>query len=332
MKVLVTGATGLLGSNVVRVLIEDGHSVVVLLRKISAEHPTLKGLDIEQYQGDICDPGSIEAAMNGVDCIIHTAAKTGLNPARSSEYWKANFEGTKNIVEVALKYRVKRLVHVGTANSFGSGGILSPGTELNGYDNHKFGFDYMDSKRKAQEYVLDAVQNRGLNAIIVNPTMMIGRYDSKPSSGRMIMAIYNKEIPAKTKGGRNYLAVKDAARATVNALQMGRVGECYILGGHNLSYSEAYDIMGDVVGVKPPRITLPNVLVRLFGILVSFFAKLFGFTPNITREIARISCEYDYYNSLKAQKELGLHVSSFKEAVKDCFDWIKENKIKPLDI
>jgi dihydroflavonol-4-reductase len=166
---------------------------------------------------------------------------------------------------------------------------------------------------------------RQLPVIILNPTMMIGPYDSRPTSGAIVLAIYNRKIPACAPGGRNYIAVKDAAVAVVNALTMGQVGECYILGNHNLSYREAFLRIAKVVGVKAPGIETPRTLVRMFGLMNSSFGRIFRYRPPITREIALLSCESDYYNSTKAQQELDLPNTSFEVAVKDCFEWFVSN-------
>ena len=152
-----------------------------------------------------------------------------------------NIEGTENVIQAIKDNNVKRLVYVGTANSFGNGSSLDDlGDETNEYTAHKYGLD-LDSKKKAQDLLLDAVKKDGLPAIIVNPTFMIGPYDSKPSSGTMVLAIYNGKVPGYTRGGKNYIAVKDTAVAIANGITMGRIGECYILGNENLSYKDAFE-------------------------------------------------------------------------------------------
>lgn len=333
MKVLVTGATGLLGSNLVRALLADGYEVVVLLRDQKANTPTLDGLSIERKYGNINDLPSLEEAALGVDFIVHAAAKAGLIPARSEEYWTVNYEGTKNVVEVALKYNIQRLIHISTANSFGTGDKKNLGDETFPYTHAKFGSDYMDSKRKAQEYVIDAVNQRGLKAIVINPTFMVGKYDSKPSSGKLILAIFKHQIKVKTRGGKNYVPVRDAARTVVNALTMGRVGECYIVGGYNLTYSRAFDLIGTIEGVPVPKIVIPSFIVILYGKLNSLIGIIFGYTPMITEEIAKLSIIYDYHSSNKAEIELDHQVGPIENAMKECLDWmLAEEERKKITI
>ena len=324
MTVLVTGPDGVLGSNLVRILCERGYSVNVFLEKKSAAK-TLEGLSVSRFYGDILNPEDLDSAIKGCDVVIHGAASTSVFPARNPFVRSVNVDGTKNIIEACLKNTIKRLVYVGTANSFCFGDEVKPGEEVGPYVSKKYGLDYMDSKREAQEVVLRAVKERELPAVIVNPTFMIGPYDSKPSSGAMILGIYKKAVPGYTSGGKNYIAVKDAAIATANAIDLGRVGECYILGNKNLSYKDAFSLIASVVGVSAPKRRLAPFFVVSYGYISSFFAKLFRYKPSITKELAVISCEKHYYSSKKAIKELKLPQTPIEVAVRECFFWFKEN-------
>lgn len=325
MKILVTGSDGVLGSNLVRELLSRQYEVGVLLLE-GSKSPTLDGLDILRYYGNILNPTDLDNCIAGKDVVIHAAASTSVFPARDPFVNKVNIEGTTNVAEACLRHNIKRLIYVGTANSFGFGSTLaSPGNEANPYFSAKYGLDYMDSKQKAQEVILDFVANKGLPAIIMNPTFMIGPYDSKPSSGAMILAIYKEKLPGYTKGGKNYIAVKDAANAMANAVTMGRIGECYILGNENLTYKEAFERMAKELGVKPPKRKLGNGIVKFYGGLNSVLAKLFRFSPSVTKELAIISCDRHYYSSEKARNELALRSTPMEEAVKECFDWFSAN-------
>lgn len=325
MNILVTGPDGVLGSNLVRELLSRDYNVSVLLLE-GTKSPTLDGLNIKRFYGNILNPEDLEKCISGNDVVIHCAASTSVYPARDEFVNKVNIEGSKNVAEACIKHAIKRLVYVGTANSFGYGSTVEePGKEGNPYVSIKYGLDYMDSKRKAQEVILDYVESKGLPALIVNPTFMIGPYDSKPSSGEMILALYKGKVPGYTNGGKNYVAVKDAAKAIANAVTMGRIGECYILGNENLTYKEAFDRMSAVLGVKPPKRKLGDGIVRFYGGLNSFLAKVFKFKPAVTKELAIISCDRHYYSPEKARKELELPQTPLEEAVKECFDWFKEN-------
>ena len=273
MKILVTGPDGVLGSNLVRILLDRSYEVSVLLLE-GSKSPTLDGLAIQKFYGNILNPVDLDKCIAGQDVVIHCAASTSVFPARDAFVNKVNIDGSANIAEACLKHHIKRLVYVGTANSFGFGSELDkPGVEYNPYLSAKYGLDYMDSKRKAQELILEYVATKNLPAIIVNPTFMIGPYDSKPSSGAMIVALYKGKLPGYTGGGKNYIAVKDAATAIANAIVMGRIGECYILGNENLSYKDAFEKMATAIGVQAPKRKLGRGIVVFYGGLNSFLAQ-----------------------------------------------------------
>jgi dihydroflavonol-4-reductase len=324
-KVLITGADGVLGSNLVREFLSRDYEVSVLLLPESEEPLTLKGLALNYFYGNILEPADVSAAVEGHDFVVHGAASTIVYPARWELINKVNIDGTQNMIDAVLKHKVTKLIHVGTANSFGYGCKENPGDETNSYKAHIYGLDYMDSKKKAQDLVLDAVATDGLNAVIVNPTFMIGPYDSKPSSGSMIIALKNGKIPGYTPGAKNYIAVKDAAVAIANAIELGRQGECYILGNYNMSYKTAFRIFANVIGAKPPKRKFSSTAVTLYGAFNSFFAKKFNYTPSVTKELAKISCEHHYYSSEKAKNELKLPATPIEVAVKECYDWFIQN-------
>jgi dihydroflavonol-4-reductase len=325
MKILVTGPDGVLGSNLVRELLKRNYEVCVLLLE-GTKSPTLEGLPIISFYGNILTPESLDEAFQNQDVVIHCAAATNVYPARNEFVNKVNIEGSKNIAEACLKYNIKRLIYVGTANSFSFGTTKEkPGVEDTPYASIKYGLDYMDSKRYAQEVILEAVEKRGLPAVIVNPTFMIGPYDSKPSSGQMILALHQGKVPGYTSGGKNYVAVKDVAVAISNAIEKGRIGECYILGNENLTYKEAFDKLANAIGAKPPKRKLGDAIVKSYGAINSILAKIFKFNPAVTKELAIISCDHHYYSVEKARKELDLPQTPVETAVKECFEWFKEN-------
>jgi dihydroflavonol-4-reductase len=299
--------------------------VSVLLSE-GIKSPTLDGLPITVYYGNILKPESLDAPFKNNDVVIHCAAATDVFPARNKFVNTVNIEGSQNIINACLKHSIKRLIYTGTANSFSFGASKEkPGVEDTPYISLRYGLDYMDSKRYAQDMVLEAVKNKGLPAVVVNPTFMIGPYDTKPSSGQMILALHKGKVPGYTKGGKNYVAVKDAAVAISNAIDKGRIGECYILGNENLTYKEAFDKIADAVGAKPPKIQMEDIFVKFYGALSSFLAGVFKFNPAVTKELAIISCDHHYYSAEKARKELDLPQTPIETAAKECFEWFKEN-------
>ncbi|MCX6188430.1 MAG: NAD-dependent epimerase/dehydratase family protein [Bacteroidetes bacterium] len=325
MEILVTGPDGVLGSNLVRELLRRNYGVSVLVE--TGKNPiTLAGLPITTYEGNILDPQLLDKAFVGKDIVFHCAASTIVFPAQNPMVRKINIEGTLNVINASLKHSIKRFIYVGTANSFGSGNTLSNlGNENSSFTAGKYHLDYIDSKYDAQLLVLEAVKNKNLPAIIVNPTFMIGPFDSRPSSGAMIIAIAKKKVPGFSSGGKNFVAVKDVATAMANAITMGRIGECYILGNENISIKEAFVKIAKVVGVDAPRIKMPDRITISYGMISSFLATVLRFKPSVTKELAVISCENHFHSSSKAVKELQLPQTPIEEAIKECYEWFTKN-------
>jgi len=324
MKILVTGADGLLGSNLVRELLKRGHTLRAFVQP-GRQQKTLDGLSIEKFSGNLLNRDEVLKAAEGCDAVIHCAASTSVWPTRSEIINTVNIEGTRSIIEAVKKNKLQRLIYIGTANSFGFGSKNSPGIEGNPYKSDTYGLDYMDSKYKAQQLILQEVKENGLPAVIVNPTFMFGPYDSNPSSGAMIVALYKGRVPGYTSGGRNYVCAKDAAVAIANALTKGRVGECYILGNQNLSYREAFGKIAAAIGVKPPSLPIPSLFAKLYGRIGSLIGRLSGKAPAISYPLSRIACDEHYYNPAKAVNELELPQTPVEVGIKECFEWLKEN-------
>ena len=324
MKILVTGADGLLGSNLVRELLTRGHSIRAFVQP-GRQQKTLEGLTLEKFPGDLLNADDVSKAAIGCEAVIHCAASTSVWPVRSEIVNTVNIGGTKNIIAAVKHNKIQRMVYVGTANSFGFGSKEQPGVEGNPYKSSTYGLDYMDSKYKAQQLILQEVKDNGLPAVIVNPTFMLGPYDSNPSSGAMIVALYKGKVPGYTSGGRNYVCVKDAAVAIANALTKGRVGECYILGNENLSYKEAFRKIASTIGVKPPAIPIPPVFAKLYGSIGSLIGKISGKAPAISYPLSRIACDEHYFSPAKAVNELGLPQTPVENGIQECFEWLRAN-------
>jgi dihydroflavonol-4-reductase len=322
-KILVTGPDGLLGSHIVRVLLEKGYEVRTLVFPGSRSQ-TLDGLPIERASGDILDTESLKKAVTGCDAVIHAAASTQVWPTRSARSWQVNCTGTENVVQLVLELGI-RLVYVSTASSFGAGDMSAPGTETTPYDGSRFGLDYIESKYAAQNYVLNAVRESALKAVVINPTFMFGEYDSLPSSGQVILAVYRGKVPGFTSGGKNIVYAGDVAHACVSALSKGRNGECYIAGNKNMSYRELTTSIAKVVGRKPPFLYIPDFLILGFGYLVTGLALLFRFKPGFSHATALASCSKQFYSSEKAVRELGMPQTPVEMAIQAEFNWLKAN-------
>lgn len=327
MKVLVTGPTGLLGNNLVRELLKDKRFEVSAFVHSDRSKKKLEGLPVKIVIGDILDKDRVKEALSGVDIVFHCAASTKIYPPKDPKIYDVNINGTKNIIEGCLEHDTRRLIYVGTANSFGfSDRPNEIRNETSSYNSDLIGMGYMDSKLEAQNLILKAVNEHKLNAVIVNPTAMLGAYDHLPSSGQIVLAMYQGKIPGYTVGGKNFIAVKDVCRAMISATEKGRIGECYILGNKNTTYYDFFHMISDELHVKPPSFRFPNWLVILYGNVNSFFGKLFGFKPTVTREVAITGTKFFYYDNSKAKEELGIEFTPVEDAIHECYEWFKQEK------
>jgi dihydroflavonol-4-reductase len=286
---------------------------------------TIEGLGLEHSRADILDPADLPAAFSGCDAVVHTAALTNVWPSRSEALTRVNVEGTSNVVDACLQLSVDRMVYVATANSFGFGSKDDPGDESRPFSAGRYRLGYIDTKYRALRLVLDAVENRGLPAVCVAPTFMIGPYDSKPGSGALILAVCRGQVPGCAPGGRNYIYVRDAVVGIVNALRSGAVGETYLLGNQNLSYRELFGKVAAVVGGKAPSVVYPAALVKLIGFFGSLAGKLSGRTPGLSYAMARIACDGHYYRADKAVRELALPQTPVEEAIRAAYEWFLDN-------
>lgn len=323
-RVLVTGADGMLGSSICLELLKQGYQVKGI--SLPEKAPDwLTGLSVEIVTGNILDKDFLLSAMSDCDYVIHTAALTTVWPRRSKLIVDTNLNGTRNIAEVAERTKIKRMVHIGTACSFNHGNIEKPGDETNIFTGWKFGMDYIDSKYLAQKMLLDKYLESGFPVIIVNPTYMIGPFDSGPSSGKMVKELLDGRLPGYSPGGKNFVCSKDVAIATVNALRSGRLGQCYIVGNENLSYKEFFRKVCATGNRKFRLIGVPAVFILLFGLFNSILARLVSKPPNLSFTMARFSCIKQFYSSKKAIEELNISPTPIENGIDDCIKWFELN-------
>ncbi len=323
MRIFITGGDGMLGSSLIKELLSRGNEICTLIQK-GRKVSTLNKLNITKTQGDLLHYESLKKASKGADAIIHTAANTSVWPSRNAMVQKVNVEGTANILRLAKELNVKKLIHVGTANSFGYGINGYPGDETSPYEGFKFKLDYMDSKREAHNLVLNAV-NDGLPAIIVNPTFLLGANDYTLNFASFILAVYNKRVIGYPKGGRNYINVNDAVQAIANALDKGRIGESYLLGNENLYYKDMFQKIASVVGVAAPKTAVPNWLLLTYGRYNSLLAQINRKKPVISYQLAKVACDVHFYSAEKAITELDLPQTPIETGIQECYSWLKSN-------
>jgi dihydroflavonol-4-reductase len=317
MITLVTGATGLVGNNVVRLLLDRGHAVRVLGRSGASSRP-LDGLEVERAVGDVCDRGSLRAACQGVELIVHAAARVHIGWSGLSEQREVNVEGTRNVAHAAREVSA-RLVHVSTVDTVGCGTRALPADEESPHGS-PIECPYVVTKREAEQVVIDMV-SEGLDAVVVNPAFMLGPWDWKPSSGRMLLAVGRGRGLMAPPGGNDFCDVRDVAEGILAAAERGQTGRRYILGGEPLSYYEAWTLFAEVTGAYRPLRVMRKPVLRTLGCLGSFWGRMTGREPDLNRASVAISIAEHHFSAARAIRELGYQARPIREAVVDAWDW-----------
>ena len=321
---MVTGADGMLGNSVVRELLKRGYAVEVFLEQ-GKDNGTLTDLPVRIHYGNLLSPDSYKSILPECEYLINCAAVTNVYPRRNELCKKLNNEAVIVLAEHALRTGIKRFVHVGSANSFKGGSKCYPGNENCPFDLEKYRMDYISSKYEAQVRLLEMHKKQNLPVIIVNPTFMIGPFDSGPSSGKMIMHLIRNQLPGYSKGGRSFVYSVDVARALVNALKHGSTGECYITGGENLTYLEFLSKVCDVVNIEFTLSKIPSFLMKLCGFCSSVWARLSVRPPVLSYGMSLLAGKDQYYSSEKAIREIGYIQTPIEQAIYDCVLWFMEN-------
>lgn len=325
MVVLVTGSTGLLGANVVRTLLARNYQVKVLARK-SKHLAVLDELNLSIMLGDITAVDDVTDAAQGCDIIIHIAADTNQHYTKQSDYNEVNIGSVKHVIKAAARRNIAKVIYVSSAAVFGFGSKEHPGNES---DIIKLPFCdslYIRSKAAGQQLILKAAENSSTDFIVVNPSFMIGAYDSKPSSGKIIQMSYGKRLVFVPPGGKNFVHVKDVANGICNAIENGRNGECYLLANENLTYAEFFKMVEKSSGYKSFQIPIPASLLKIGGFLASILGKC-GMKSSFNWINANILCVGNYYSNEKAVNELKMPVTPIRLAVEDAISWFSQTGV-----
>lgn len=320
-RTLVTGSTGLVGNNVCRLLLERGDHVRVLARSTSDPRP-LAGLDVERFEGDIRNREEVARAVAGVERVIHCAAHIHLGWKEREFSQQVNVGGTQHVAEAARQAGAT-LVHVSTVDALAVGQRDRPVDEeapLVG----KVPSTYVVTKRAAEE-VIDAEVARGLHAIIVNPGFMLGPWDWKPSSGRMVIEVARRFTPVAPSGGCSVCDVRDVAAGILSAAEQGQPGRRYILAGENLTYLDLWRRIAQATGGRGPMMPMGPAIRWLAGAVGDLAGKVTGREPTVNSAAIAMSSQYHYYSSERARRELGYAPRPADEAIRAAWDWLKQH-------
>jgi dihydroflavonol-4-reductase len=324
MKALVTGATGFVGAAVARALLGAQWQVRVLARR-SSDRRNLTGLDVDVSEGDLADSKSLERAAQGCEGLFHVAADYRLGARDPKELYRANVEGTRNILSAAHRSGVQRIVYTSSVATIGIPADGSPGDEQSANSLENMIGHYKRSKYLAEEVVREAAQG-GISVVIVSPSTPVGPGDVKPTpTGQLVLDAAAGRMPAYVDTGLNIVHVDDVAAGQLLAYERGKPGERYILGGQDMSLREILEMIARLEGRSPPRVRLPYGVVLPIAYLAEGFARLSGRSGRITLEGVRMSRKKMFFSSAKAVRELGYRWRPPEQAFKDAIRWFRGN-------
>jgi len=314
---LVTGATGLLGNNLVRMLLARGERVRVLVREGADPRP-LAGLDVEVARGDVRDPGAVSAAVAGVSHVFHAAAGVQVGRRGLEAMRAVNVTGAAHVAR-ACNAEGARMVQVSSVTALGYGTIAAPADEERP-PMAGLRVPYVLTKREGDRLVAREVE-AGLDAVFVHPAYMLGPWDWKPSSGRMLLAVARGRAVAAPPGGNDFCHVEDVAAGILTAAERGGRGEHYILGGEALTYRAAWALFARVTGGRAPLLTMPAPIVRAAGAAGDLWGLVSGGEGDLNSGSARMSCLPHHFSDRKARDALGYASRPAEVAARDAWAW-----------
>ena len=328
MKAFVTGATGFIGASLVRQLLKDGMEVRALARP-GSDRRNLAGLPLEVWEGDLLDQDSLVRGLAGCDVLFHAAADYRLWTADPSAMYAINVDGTRTLLEAALRQGVSRVVYTSSVGTLGNPGDGTPGTETTPVTLADMVGHYKKSKFLAEREA-ESFLGRGLPLVIVNPSTPVGPLDIKPTpTGKIIVDFLNRKMPAYLDTGLNIIDVEDCARGHILALHKGVVGEKYILGNENLTLRQIFAMLEEEAGLPAPRVRLPYTPILLAAYVNEAISRITKREPLIPLSGVQMARKFMFFDSAKAVRELGLPQRPAREALCRAVDWFRATGFAP---
>ena len=332
MKAFVTGATGFLGSHVARVLAEQGADLRLLVRPTS-DLRNLEGLHADRVVGDLRDAASIAKALAGCHVVFHVAAdyRLWVRGRDCSEMYRSNVEGTRSLLQAARKQGIRRIVYTSSVATMGFTSGLSSKNGNVADEQGPVGIDdmighYKRSKFMAEQVAFEAARS-GVDVVIVNPTTPMGERDIKPTpTGRIVVDFLKRKFPAYVETGLNLVDATECARGHVQALEKGRLGERYILGGENLTLKQILDRLAAITNLPSPTVKLPYIFALAAGVVdETVTGRILGREPRATIDAVRMGRKMMFVSSAKAERELGWRTVPVDGALRRSVDWFRAN-------
>lgn len=325
MKTLLTGASGFVGSAVLRRLAAAGHDVRVLIRP-SSDRRNIAGTDCEVVTGDLDDPASLQAAVAGCDALFHIAADYRLWVPRPDEIYRTNVDGSVALMMAAAEAGVRRIVYTSSVATLGLNADSSPSNEDTPVGLADMIGHYKRSKFLAEEKVRQLVKTLGLPVVVVNPSAPVGPRDIKPTpTGRLIVDAATGKMPAYVDTGLNVVHVDDVAEGHLLAFEKGVAGERYILGSENMTLKEILHAVAAITGRPPPRVCLPHGALIPVAYASEAFARLAGGEPKVTVDGVKLARKKMFFSTAKAERDLGYRARPAAAAFGDAIAWFREH-------
>ncbi|NUM52922.1 MAG: SDR family oxidoreductase [Candidatus Hydrogenedentes bacterium] len=320
-RVALTGASGHVGANLARLLIEKQFDVAALVNR---DTRALDGLPCRRPNGSVLNPESLRAAFAGAEIVYHLAAIIILTRDRDGIAWRTNVDGTRNVVDACIACGVRRMVHCSSIHAFSPYPADEVVTETRALADGPDLPDYDRSKVAGELEALKGI-DRGLDVVIVNPTAVVGPNDFKPSPmGKLLLDLKARRMPAVVRGGFNWVDARDVSIGAEAASRMGRSGERYLLAGHHRSLLQLARMASEVTGVPPPRFQTPVWMATLALPFAVFAGKLSGKPAKFTRDALRAITHHQRVSHEKAARELGYAPRQLHETLADTYRWFAE--------
>lgn len=323
MKALVTGAGGFVGYSLAKELLASGFTVKAMVRGRAPRH--LEGLQVEICRGDLCDKDSLMRALAGCRYLFHVAAHYSLWEKDPGIIYRANVEGTKNILTLAAENSLERIVYTSSVATIKPSADEKPADENTATSLTDIVGHYKRSKYLAEQEA-KKIADQGAPLVIVNPSAPIGPYDAKPTpTGKIIVDFLRGKMFGYLHTGLNLVAVEDVARGHILAARHGKKGERYILGNENLYLIDIFRMLEKVSGVPAPNFKVPYVLAYGTGLMSEMWARLRGKPPAVPLDGVRMARKCMFFDSAKAMRDLGYNPSPVEGAIERAVTWFREN-------
>ena len=326
MKVLITGATGFVGSAILRLLIRKGFDIQVLVRA-GANRNNLENYNIKIIEGDLRNTESLKIAVDSCELVFHVAADYRIWVPDPKNMFNINIDGTRNLLNAAKNEGVKKIVYTSSVATLGTNKEGTSANEMTPSTIENMVGAYKKSKFIAEKMVLSLIKNEGYPVTIVNPSTPVGPNDIKPTpTGKIILDTIRNRMPAYVETGLNIVHVDDVAYGHLLAMERGEIGERYILGGDNMSLESIIKYLCTLEKISPPKIKLPHNLILPIAWVMEYASKITHKEPLVTLDGIKMAKKIMYFSSEKAKVKLGYNPRSAFNGLDDAVDWFNKEK------